>query len=279
MKYHELTIEETISDITSSYQYCSDPNYIRWTAVTTPWRAKRVSNIMMDYFDKKAEILDVGSSNGLTISYTAQVFKNIQGIDIDENANKIARKRLKKLGLKTKISHYDGENLPFDDELFDGIVSTEVFEHVENRQLFIKELSRVLKPNGILIISSPNKLYPIDCEFHLPFLSYLPKKLADFYVKLSEKGLSYNGVSQPTYKEFKACVNQFFSSRDITFDLIKQNKKYFLNKERGNTVMIAASILKFLDKFDKTPLNPHLKFFKKMLLNMSAGWFLICKKN
>lgn len=233
---------------------------------------------MLDHFGVKSRILDVGSSQGLTLGYTAQVFRNIQGIDIDEDANKVARRRLKKLGLKTKIYHYDGKRMPFADELFEGIVATEVFEHVENRQLFIKELSRILKPNGVLIISSPNKLYPMDTEFHLPLLSYLPKKLANFYVIVSGKGHSYNGINLPTYKEFKTCVNRCFLSKDITFDLIKQNRRYFLDKERGDIIIIVASILEFLGKVDHTPFYPISNLLKKMLLHMSAGWFLICKK-
>jgi len=47
---------------------------------------------LLEYFDKKDKILDVGSSQGLTIGYTAQVFPNIEGIDIDKKANKTAEK-------------------------------------------------------------------------------------------------------------------------------------------------------------------------------------------
>jgi len=60
--------------------------------------------------------------------------------------------------------------------------------NVDNRDEFVKELHRALKPKGKLIISAPNKLYPMECEFHLLFLSYLPKSLADIYVRLSGKG-------------------------------------------------------------------------------------------
>jgi len=78
MKFKELSLEENIADIKSTAQYCYDEKYICWTAITTPTRAKRATAIMLEYFDKKDKILDVGSSQGLTIGYTAQVFPNIE---------------------------------------------------------------------------------------------------------------------------------------------------------------------------------------------------------
>jgi SAM-dependent methyltransferase len=50
---------------------------------------------------------------------------------------------------------YDGSHLPFCDSTFDGVVSFEVLEHVFNIDQVLSEIHRVLKPNGLLLLSVP----------------------------------------------------------------------------------------------------------------------------
>lgn len=279
LKFRELSLEETISDIKSSPQYCWDEEYIRWTAETTPTRGKRAVQLLLDNFNKNAKLLDVGYSQGLTIGYTGQVFPHLEGIDVDPAAQKTAQKRLNKLGVKTTLEIYDGSKLPHEDRSFEGAISTEVFEHVKNRETFIKELHRVLKPGGKLIITAPNKLFPMECEFHLPLLSYLPKKLADIYVKISGKGKSYDDINHPFYFEFIGTLKKYFNTKDITLNTIIEHKKYNLSNERGGIVPLAASIIIILNKLEKTPLMPVAKIIKFLLLNASAGWICVCTKS
>ena len=278
IKFRELSLEETIKDIRSSPQYCWDENYIHWTAKTTPTRGKRATQLLLDNFDKNDKILDVGYSQGLTIGYTGQVFPNLEGIDIDPAAQKTAQKRLNKLALKTILRIYDGKKLPYKDGSFDGIISTEVFEHVNNRDAFIKELHRVLKPGGKLVITAPNKLFPIECEFHLPFLSYLPKKLANIYVKISGKGKSYDSIDHPLYIDFIGTLKKYFITKDITLDVISQYEKYQLEDERGVIIRLVASIINILNNLNKTPASFIINIINFLLLNVSAGWICICTK-
>ncbi len=50
---------------------------------------------------------------------------------------------------------YDGSTLPFENNTFDSILCTEVFEHIPNLDHIVKELHRVLKPQGKILISVP----------------------------------------------------------------------------------------------------------------------------
>lgn len=50
---------------------------------------------------------------------------------------------------------YDGKTLPFPDAYFDGVFSSEVFEHIFNLEEIIQEVSRVTKPGGKLLITCP----------------------------------------------------------------------------------------------------------------------------
>jgi SAM-dependent methyltransferase len=59
---------------------------------------------------------------------------------------------------------YDGKKIPFPDNTFDSIFSSEVFEHVFNLPEIIAELHRVLKPGGLVLISCPFAF----CEHEVP---------------------------------------------------------------------------------------------------------------
>jgi cyclopropane fatty-acyl-phospholipid synthase-like methyltransferase len=48
--------------------------------------------------------------------------------------------------------------LPFEDNQFDAAVSIEVIEHVENQFGFFRELTRIIKPGGIVVVTTPNTL-------------------------------------------------------------------------------------------------------------------------
>ncbi|MEI7595025.1 MAG: class I SAM-dependent methyltransferase [Bacteroidota bacterium] len=50
---------------------------------------------------------------------------------------------------------YDGVNFPFDNETFDSVVTNQVLEHVFNPEIFLKEINRVLTPNGKLLLTVP----------------------------------------------------------------------------------------------------------------------------
>ena len=50
----------------------------------------------------------------------------------------------------------DALNLPFSNHTFDTLISTQVLEHIEKPWIMVKEIYRVLKPNGKLIITTPN---------------------------------------------------------------------------------------------------------------------------
>lgn len=59
---------------------------------------------------------------------------------------------------------YDGKHIPFPDNHFDSIFTTEVFEHVFNLPDILKELNRVLKPGGQILITCPFAI----CEHEVP---------------------------------------------------------------------------------------------------------------
>lgn len=251
-------------------QYSTSEKWVNWYAKILPFKAKRTIKILRTYKSPDAVLLDVGCSTGLTLGFIAQEFKKVIGYDIDQKAIEVAKKRFEKRGLKTKFLLGKGDKIPLKDNSVDITTSIEVFEHVDQPLVMLTEIHRVLKPDGILHITTANKLWPIEPHFHLPFLSYLPPRLADLYVRVTKRGKGYGNIKLPTYRQFRKTVEKYFQVEDITLEVIRNYKEYDFEKERGKIIILTAAVLSFLKKLN-------LKFIENILLNLSLGWFFICR--
>lgn len=115
-------------------------------------------------FVKGKIVLDVASGEGYGSNFLALTAKTVYGVDLSEETVEYARK---KYGRKNLIfSQGDATNLPFEDGLFDVVVSFETIEHHDKHLEMVKEIKRVLKKEGVLIISSPDKLNYTDRPNH-----------------------------------------------------------------------------------------------------------------
>jgi SAM-dependent methyltransferase len=85
--------------------------------------------------------------------------------------------------------------LPFADGAFDVVLSNHVIEHVGDeaaQRAHLAELRRVLRADGVGYLAVPNRWMLVEPHFRLAFLSWLPRALADRYVRLAGKGTHYD---------------------------------------------------------------------------------------
>jgi ubiquinone/menaquinone biosynthesis C-methylase UbiE len=94
-------------------------------------------------------ILDAGCGTGSNITFFNQ-FGTTYGIDISQIATNFCRMR----GLKNVVTG-DVSKLPYKNNFFDIVSCMDVLEHIENEEKAIKEIFRVLKPGGELILTVP----------------------------------------------------------------------------------------------------------------------------
>lgn len=151
-------------------------------------------------------ILDVGCGWGRIISGIKYFIPDTEIIGVDMNMERLdkARELLDEmiLGENVELRVGDADNLPFEDNYFDVVVSARLLQYVSNPVNTVKEFSRVLKPGGRLVLSVPNKFNPIRF-FTYSRVLYPPKTVKNWFV--------VNGLSDimcrtigflPTYKRF-----------------------------------------------------------------------------
>ena len=115
-------------------------------------RQKKVLEIFSRYTFNR--ILDVGCGDGSFTILIAKACKakEVYGIEISEKKVEIARKR----GIKCYQLDVDTENFPFQDNFFDAVFAGEIIEHLYDTDHFLEEVNRILKTNGIFILTTPN---------------------------------------------------------------------------------------------------------------------------
>tara|TARA_B100001093_G_C26713088_1_gene964358 strand:- start:548 stop:1120 length:573 start_codon:yes stop_codon:yes gene_type:complete len=111
---------------------------------------RRLFNHVNENFDKNDKILDIGCSHGTAVKLLNEMGFDSYGVDISSVAIEMCNKRNIK---NCKVS--SASNLDFEDSYFDGIVSSDTFEHLDPEEIpsAVSECNRVLKPGGIAILN------------------------------------------------------------------------------------------------------------------------------
>lgn len=146
------------------------------------------------------DVLDCGSGYGQTSIELARVCRYVEGIEPSRGLFEEAWKAARASALPNLVFRNIGvENLEASPR-FDVVVLDNVLEHIPDQLSALQRLHGALRPGGILFIIVPNKLWPIEVHYGLPFLSYLPISLANAYLRLTGRGHDYSDACYaPTY--------------------------------------------------------------------------------
>lgn len=148
---------------------------------------------------KGLNVLDVGTGFGRNALFLAKLLKNdcrIYSMDPSKDVLKRAEALLEKEGLKSKVEFKLGkaENIPFPSSFFDIVLAVMTFHHLESLEKSLKEIARVLKNNGKLIIVDWNPKaanftpHPMNELLELSKIEALAKKV---YSKIIKKETDY----------------------------------------------------------------------------------------
>ncbi|MEC0227944.1 glycosyltransferase [Paenibacillus alba] len=201
-------------------------------------------------------VLDAACGEGYGSSILSETAASVTGIDISEQTIEHASKTYTNNNLTFLVASI--ERLPIEEHSVDVVVSFETIEHVNEslQKSFLNEIKRVLKPDGILIISTPNKLVYSDLRDYKN-----PYHIKEFYKD------EYNDFLKGYFEEVEifhqknevaSVITQF--SNDGSVRQIKLEKErpdfegtYFLaicSDEKKENLNIGSSIL-FENKYSE----------------------------
>ena len=216
-------------------------------------KAQKIVNIISKYKDiKDSSILDIGCGSGYAGHLLDKRSKLYIGLDyVDERKIQSFR-----------FFRGTASSIPFKDGSFDIIICNHVLEHVPDQGKLINEIYRLLKKDGICYITSPNKLWPMEPHLKLPFLSIMPRKIANMYVRIAGRGKIYDVVPL-TYSQFRRKLGKKFRFENYTLEILMNPKNYGFN---GKLYSI-FSVSKFLPRFLLNSINYFL-----------PNWIVILRK-
>lgn len=134
------------------------------------------------------EWLDCGCADGgYTVALVDLGAKSAVGVDIQEEQIVQDRER-ERAHPSIRFLRASAESLPFPEASFDGVLLNEVLEHVTDEVQALREIHRVLRPGGYLIVMSPNRWFPFEGHgmhigqhkigFPVPLLPWIPSRIA-----------------------------------------------------------------------------------------------------
>lgn len=152
-------------------------NHILSLNIDKGWRKKAVRQIADE--DRPMKVLDVACGTGdFTIEIARKVTpgSEVTGVDISEGMMAVGKEKIRKAGVCAEMYVADCEALPYEDNTFDRISAGFGVRNFEHLDIGLKEMSRVLKPDGKLVIlelSVPSNPVIRWC-YKLYFLKILP---------------------------------------------------------------------------------------------------------
>jgi len=131
----------------------------------TGLHAHVISRVLAAVPNRSAGIVDIGCGTGaLLASLHSQGYSNLAGVDIAPPA--------KLHGVRLHALDLDDPKLPFPDHSIDLVLSVEVVEHVENQGAYLAEIHRILKSDGVALLTTPN-VHSVEARLRLLFLGKL----------------------------------------------------------------------------------------------------------
>ncbi|GAB2870651.1 class I SAM-dependent methyltransferase [Nocardioides pacificus] len=132
--------------------------------------------------------LDIGCSTGFTVDTLRAAGCEVVGLDIDVPGLAHAATEF---GAHASFLCADGAALPLADRSVDIVVFNHIYEHVVDADRVMAEIRRVLADDGVVYLGLGNRWGVVEPHYRLPFLSWLPPRVADRYVALSGRADDY----------------------------------------------------------------------------------------
>lgn len=192
----ELSNNSTDTDSTTAWDHSTNPDFLEYYArqslsPKTIGRFTRVRDKALALLAESdgrtglLEVVDIGCGAGTQCRLWAQLGHHVHGLDVNAPLVEVARQRAREEQLEIQFDVGSATALPYADASMDVSLLPELLEHVADWEACINEAVRVLKPGGLLYLSTTNWLCPMQDEFNLPMYSWYPPFLKRRYERLA----------------------------------------------------------------------------------------------
>ncbi len=161
---------------------------------------------------KNLKVLDVGCGGGILSEEFARAGCQVTGVDPAEPSLEVARQHAQSENLNINYQFGTGENIPFNDAVFDVVVCCDVLEHVNDVEKVTQELLRVVKPGGVVFFDTINRTaksylanifiaqqFPLtsffDADVHVWHQFITPEELTGYLQKSGLQVKDLNGLT------------------------------------------------------------------------------------
>ncbi|MDP5030997.1 MAG: class I SAM-dependent methyltransferase [Paraglaciecola sp.] len=169
-------------------------------------------HLALNYLKSNMKVLDIACGNGYGVRMMSEVLTEVHGADIDFEIIAYAENKSE----QTNVSYFvqDVNNMDFDDASYDAVTSFETLEHVP-AESYLKELRRVIKPGGMLIISTPQNSFghiPVNaCHLVEYSLESLLKLVGQYFLIIKVIGIKAGTIHSDSdpygTNTFLVCIN------------------------------------------------------------------------
>jgi 2-polyprenyl-6-hydroxyphenyl methylase/3-demethylubiquinone-9 3-methyltransferase len=174
----------------------ADARFVEYYAQASlsPKTAERFANVKrkilalrarLGFATENLSVADIGCGAGTQSMLWAVDGHRVRGLDISAPLVTLGQRRAAEQGVAVELSVGSATMLPYPDESFDVVLLPELLEHLPQWQPCLDEAARVLRPGGVLYLSTTSVLCPLQQEFSLPLYSWYPRWLKTRCEKLA----------------------------------------------------------------------------------------------
>ncbi|MFA5800049.1 MAG: class I SAM-dependent methyltransferase [Candidatus Peribacteraceae bacterium] len=112
-------------------------------------------------------VVDLGCGDGALTSLLVRGGGGVTGVDNETEGLELAKENFLSDGLAATFVQGSVEQCPLPDGMADAVVSCDVIEHLDHPDRHVAEISRVLKPGGVAVITTPYRICETPAPFHI----------------------------------------------------------------------------------------------------------------
>ena len=188
-------------------------------------KALKIVRVVTDFLGRDEldglTAVDIGCSTGFTAQALHRAGAQVIGLDIDVPGLVYAKSSF---GEEVQFICADGSGLPFPDRSIDILVFNHIYEHVVDPDAVLTEIKRVLAGDGVVYLGLGNRMGVIEPHYRLPFLSWLPRSVADRYVSATGRAEDYYEQFRTRRGLIKMCAG--LTLWDYTYTVLAHSERF-----------------------------------------------------